>query len=72
MRPMGNMDTTRALGRIPTVGGDSLMCELCQAKGKQRRASGNRLLWLLGRPMMRCCLPCAREMKKVWEGALDA
>lgn len=71
MRPTENMAVTKARGRTPTITGyESPNCELCIAKGKQHSGFGGQFLWLLGRPAMRVCRPCAKEMKKVWEGAL--
>ncbi len=71
MRPKNNMDVTPAKQRVPTAFGEaSPKCELCIAKGKTSSSFGTRFIWLLGRPAMRVCLGCSREMKKVWEGAL--
>ena len=69
MRPDRNMDITPAKGYTPTaLGYDKRRCELCLENGKA--AGGSRFLWLLGRPAMRVCLPCSREMKRIWKGAL--
>ena len=71
MRPTANMDLTPAKALTPTVLGYTAgRCELCLENGGTR--TGTRFLWMLGHPAMKVCLPCAREMKKVWEGALDA
>lgn len=31
---------------------------------------GTRLIFCLGRPFMRVCKPCEKDVKQCWEGAL--
>lgn len=67
---MTALTSSRVRGRITTaLGSDTLACEGCQAKGSRYQRAGNRVLWLLGRPAMRVCGKCEREMKQVWVDA---
>lgn len=70
MRPTENMAATKARGRVPTAtGADTLTCELCRAKGERYCRGGNQLVWVLGRPFIRACRPCVKELKAIWDGA---
>lgn len=70
---MSAFETTRAKGRgriTTALGSDSLMCEL--HGGARKGRAGNRIIWILGRPAARVCLDCEKELKAIWDGALDS
>lgn len=61
---------SKGWGRVTTASGsDSIACELCKANRRQYPRGGNMLIWALGRPLIRTCRPCAKEMQSVWTGA---
>lgn len=57
---------SKGWGRVQTaLGSDTLRCELCVAAGKGGKP-GSLLIWALGRPLIRTCRPCAKEMQATW------
>ena len=58
-------------GRMPMPDGSaSLSCDVCREHGKQHPGGGTRLVFCLGRPFMRICRKCEKDVRKIWEGAL--
>ena len=53
-------------------GDESISCHLCRAAGKQHPGGGSKLVFLLGKPFLRVCLKCEKDVHEVWDGALDA
>lgn len=61
---------SKGWGQVATVGGsEGFVCELCRAKRSDRARAGNTLIFALGRPLIRTCRPCAKEMQAVWTDA---
>jgi len=60
---------SKGWGRVETaLGSDSFCCENCA--GKHRFAkTGTRILWVLGRFLIRVCNPCEKELLGVWKDA---
>lgn len=60
-------------GRIEMPGGSvSFSCDMCRAHKKQHPGGGTKLIFCLGRPFMRVCRKCEKDVRKIWGGALDA
>lgn len=60
---------SKGWGRIPTaLGSDTFSCENCIGKGRHAKV-GSRLIWALGRPLIRVCGPCEKELIGVWKDA---
>lgn len=57
-------------GRIQTaLGSETMSCELCAAVKGRNGKFGSLIVWALGRPLIRVCRPCAKEMQTVWAEA---
>ncbi len=66
---MSALDSTPSRSR-PMSGDEGAGCALCKAEKRRYRRPASRILWVLGRPFMRVCLPHEKEARKMWEAAL--
>ena len=57
---------------MPDGGEATYSCEMCRANRKQHPRGATRLIFALGRPFMKVCRGCEKEVRAIYEGALDA
>ena len=50
-------------------GSDRLTCDLCRATKQRYAKGGSQIIFCLGRPLMRVCIPCGKEVKRMWAEA---